>query len=173
MYIAGVVGLLVLVRVFAGGGGSIAPTGDAIASDPMSKPASFSSAVLSTRQIESIVRQWQAEKMRALGPKHDSSKLGNVLCGDMLASWLQKAKAIQERGIWWRYHLKSMAIESVTQTARNRVVVVVKLEETAQLHGVPNTSRPSSYRSEYRARYAIVLKDGVWKIESGSVLADE
>ena len=176
MYIAGIVGLLVLVRVVAGGGGSIAPsavTGDAIASDPMSKPASFSSAVLSTRQIESIVRQWQAEKTRALGPKHDSSKLGSVLCGDMLTSWAQKAKAIQERGIWWRYQLKSMVIESVTQTARNRVVVVVKLEETAQLHGVPNTSRPSSYRSEYRARYAIVLKDGMWKIESGSVLADE
>lgn len=130
-------------------------------------------AILGTRQIESIVRQWQLEKSRALGRSHDYSRLGEVLCGDMLASWTEKAEETQRKGIWWQYGLRSMQIESATQTARNRVVAVAKLEETARLHGVPHASRPSSYRSEYRARYAIVLRDGVWKIESGSVLADE
>lgn len=149
------------------------PTASAMHSTARLDGGTVSANVLSTRKIEAIIRQWQLEKSRALGRSHDSSRLHEILCGDMLASWADKAESTEQKGIWWQYSLRSMQIESVTQTARNRVVAVVKLEETARLHGVPHASRPSSYRSEYRARYAIVLKDNVWKIESGSVLADE
>ena len=61
---------------------------------------------MNERVAAEVVRQWQRAKAQALGGKHDSNKLLDVLDGPMLAQWRARAEDVRSHGFHWMYILK-------------------------------------------------------------------
>lgn len=168
-------------------------------------PAAGGAAVVPAAELEpisrgeafSLVSRWQQIKALAMGPRHDTSLLPEVLAEPMLGLWATKAQEAGSSGVFWRYSLHDLRVISVdkgSEGGRGKVVVqldvscvgaVVEqpcqsllkvhtascLQETANLLG--DTAEASdSYKSVYRVEYLVTRdpRDGDWRIFSGRIL---
>ncbi|XP_076960315.1 protein ACCUMULATION AND REPLICATION OF CHLOROPLASTS 6, chloroplastic-like [Bidens hawaiensis] len=120
---------------------------------------------------EDLVRKWQNIKSQALGPDHCYSKLSEVLDGEMLKIWLERATEIGEHGWFWEYNLLNISIDSVTISPDGWLAVVeATLEESAKLTDLTNPENNDSYNSTYTTRYEMSFAKSAWKITKGAVL---
>ncbi|PKI77402.1 hypothetical protein CRG98_002175 [Punica granatum] len=126
---------------------------------------------MDARLAESLVRKWQVIKSQALGPDHCLEKLPEVLDGQMLKIWTDRAAEIAQNGWFWDYTLLNLGIDSVTLSLDGRrATVEVTLEESARLTDVKNPERNDSYSRTYTTRYEMSCADSGWKITEGAVL---
>ncbi|KAK6131244.1 hypothetical protein DH2020_035001 [Rehmannia glutinosa] len=96
---------------------------------------------MDARFAENLVRKWQSVKSLALGPDHCLGKLSEVLDGQMLKIWTDRAMEIAQHGWFWDYQLVNLNIDSVTVSVDGRrAIIEATLEESAQL---TDTSHPS------------------------------
>ncbi|KAL7617100.1 hypothetical protein Lser_V15G00632 [Lactuca serriola] len=127
---------------------------------------------MDARLAESLVRKWQTIKSQALGPDHCHEKLSEILDGQMLKIWQERAIEIGEHSWFWDYSLLNITIDSVTISLDGGLAVVeATLEESAQLTDLTNPENNDSYNSTYTTRYEMShdAKAG-WKITKGAVL---
>lgn len=159
-------------------GSSVQPTAtsSAIASDAINVGASLVENPLEVprmdaRLAESIVRKWQNIKSQSLGTDHCLNKLSEVLDGQMLKIWTDRATEIAQHGWFWEYKLLNLAIDSVTVSADGRgAIVEATLEESASLTDVAHPEHNDSYSTTYTTRYNMSWANSGWKIVEGAVL---
>ncbi|KAI3432032.1 uncharacterized protein J3R85_007697 [Psidium guajava] len=126
---------------------------------------------MDAKLAESLVRRWQFIKSQALGPDHCLEKLPEVLDGQMLKIWTNRADEIAHNGWFWDYSLISLTIDSVTLSMDGRrATVEATLEESACLTDVNNPERNDSYNKIYTTRYEMFHANSDWKITEGAVL---
>ncbi|KAF3631012.1 Protein ACCUMULATION AND REPLICATION OF CHLOROPLASTS 6, chloroplastic [Capsicum annuum] len=151
-------------------------TGSAIASDAIDVGASLIENPLEfprmdARLAESIVRKWQNIKSQSLGTDHCLNRLSEVLDGQMLKIWTDRATEIAQHGWFWEYNLLNLAIDSVTVSADGRrAIVEATLEESASLTDVTHPEHNDSYSTTYTTRYDMSWVNSGWKIVEGAVL---
>eukprot|EP00252_Welwitschia_mirabilis_P011426 TRINITY_DN25681_c0_g1_i1.p1 TRINITY_DN25681_c0_g1~~TRINITY_DN25681_c0_g1_i1.p1 ORF type:complete len:807 (-),score=168.71 TRINITY_DN25681_c0_g1_i1:164-2584(-) len=126
---------------------------------------------MDARLAENLVRKWQLIKSQALGPNHDVSELPEILDGEMLNIWKERAREIAEHGWFWEYSLLGLSIDSVTISKDGkRAMVEVTLQEAARLIDNNHPEHNDSYRTTYTTRYEMNNSKGSWKITDGAVL---
>ncbi|KAK9165263.1 hypothetical protein Scep_000454 [Stephania cephalantha] len=126
---------------------------------------------MDARFAESLVRNWQNIKSQALGPQHCLSKLPEVLEGQMLKIWKDRAAEISVHGWFWEYNLLGLIIDSVTVSMDGkRAIVEATLEEVAKLTDTAHPERNDSHRTTYTTRYELAYSKSGWKIVEGAVL---
>ncbi|KAI3736935.1 hypothetical protein L2E82_26924 [Cichorium intybus] len=126
---------------------------------------------MDARLAESLVRKWQSIKSQALGPDHLHGKLSEVLDGQMLKSWQDRAIEIGQHGWFWDYTLLNITIDSVTISLDGRLAVVeATLEESARLTDLTRPENNDSYNITYTTRYEMSYAKEGWKITKGAVL---
>ncbi|PSS19816.1 Protein ACCUMULATION AND REPLICATION OF CHLOROPLASTS 6 like [Actinidia chinensis var. chinensis] len=120
---------------------------------------------------EGLVRKWQNIKSQALGPDHCLGKLSEVLDGNMLNIWKERAAEIAQHGWFWDYILLNLTIDSVTVSVDGRrAVVEATLEESACLTDLAHPEHNDSYSTTYTTRYEMLRTKSGWKITEGAVL---
>ncbi|KAL7117427.1 hypothetical protein ACP275_03G071100 [Erythranthe tilingii] len=126
---------------------------------------------MDARFAESLVCKWQNVKSLALGPDHCLEKLSEVLDGQMLKIWTERAAEIAQHGWFWDYQLVNLNIDSVTVSVDGRrAIVEATLEESAQLTDVAQPEHNDSYSTTYTTRYEMSCAKSGWKIVEGAVL---
>lgn len=94
-----------------------------------------------------------------------------VLDGQMLKVWTDRATEIALHGWFWEYELLNLAIDSVTVSADGRrATVEATLEESASLTDVAHPENNDSYSATYTTRYDMSWVNSGWKIVEGAVL---
>ncbi|KAL9229189.1 hypothetical protein vseg_004682 [Gypsophila vaccaria] len=139
--------------------------------DTDDKPLEKDIPKMDARLADDMVRRWQNIKSQALGPSHSFEKLSEVLDGNMLKIWTDRAKEIAERGWVWDYTLKNVNIDSVTVSLDGkRATIETTLEESAHLTDVAQPANNDSYDRTYTTRYQMSYSGSGWKISEGAVL---
>ncbi|XP_062019426.1 protein ACCUMULATION AND REPLICATION OF CHLOROPLASTS 6, chloroplastic [Rosa rugosa] len=120
---------------------------------------------------EGLVRKWQNIKSQAFGPGHSVDKLSEVLDGEMLKIWTDRATEIAQLNWSYDYTLLNLSIDSVTVSLDGqRAVVEATLEELAQLTDVLHPEHDASNSRTYTTRYEMSCSSSGWKITEGAVL---
>ncbi|RVW64377.1 Protein accumulation and replication of chloroplast 6, chloroplastic [Vitis vinifera] len=126
---------------------------------------------MDARFAEGLVRKWQSIKSQALGPDHCLGKLPEVLDGQMLKIWTDRAADIAQHGWFWEYTLLNLTIDSVTVSLDGRrAMVEATLEESARLTDTLHQEHNDSYSTTYTTRYEMSCNNSGWKITEGAVL---
>ncbi|OUL37029.1 molecular chaperone DnaJ [Nostoc sp. T09] len=136
--------------------------------DQNSKPQSPNEA-LTTATAEEIIRSWLSTKAAALGSNHDIDSLQQILTGSSLSQWrliAQQDKA-ENRYRKYEHHLKVESVEK-TDLDSNRASVEATVKEVTQFY--QNDQIKKSSDESLRVRYNLILQDGVWHIQSMSVV---
>ncbi|XWS24442.1 hypothetical protein CRYUN_Cryun28dG0102600 [Craigia yunnanensis] len=125
---------------------------------------------MDARIAEGIVRKWQNIKSQAFGPDHCLDKLPEVLDGQMLKTWTDRAFEIAQLGWIYEYSLLNLAIDSVTLSLDGqRAVVEATLEESTRLTDIHHPENNASNVKSYTTRYEMCSSKSGWKITEGSV----
>ncbi|CAO2041267.1 unnamed protein product [Urochloa humidicola] len=140
--------------------------GPAIDEEPLEIPR------MDAKLAEDIVRKWQSIKSKALGPEHSAAALQEVLDGNMLKVWTDRATEIERHGWFWEYALSDVTIDSVTISVDGRrATVEATIEEAGKLTDVADPKNNDSYDTKYTTRYEMAYsKSGGWRITEGAVL---
>uniref|UniRef100_A0A0E0CE37 Uncharacterized protein n=1 Tax=Oryza meridionalis TaxID=40149 RepID=A0A0E0CE37_9ORYZ len=127
---------------------------------------------MDAKLAEDIVRKWQSIKSKALGPEHSVASLQEVLDGNMLKVWTDRAAEIERHGWFWEYTLSDVTIDSITISLDGRrATVEATIEEAGQLTDVTEPRNNDSYDTKYTTRYEMAFSMlGGWKITEGAVL---
>lgn len=116
---------------------------------------------------QQVVEDWLAAKRAALGQDYQADALGEVLTGELLTQWQQRAEAAPRENWYWEYE-HEVTIESVTpdDPTADQLQVTAVVNETARLfeYGVENTA--ASYDQNLTMRYDLVRRDGQWFVQN-------
>nr|GMD84778.1 protein ACCUMULATION AND REPLICATION OF CHLOROPLASTS 6, chloroplastic [Ipomoea batatas] len=146
-------------------------TADAVSIGPSNVEVSEEVPRMEARFAESLVRKWQNIKSQALGPDHRLEKLSEILDGQMLKVWTDRAAEIAQHGWFWDYTLQNLTIDSVTVSVDGRrAIVEATLEESAQLTDAAHPEHDDSYSTTYTTRYELSCGKSGWRIVEGAVL---
>ena len=77
---------------------------------------------MNAKFAEGLICKWQSIKSQALGPDHSLGKLSEVLDGNMLNIWKERAAEIAHHGWFWDYILLNLTIDNVTVSVDGRHV---------------------------------------------------
>ncbi|XVE94611.1 hypothetical protein REPUB_Repub02eG0023500 [Reevesia pubescens] len=125
---------------------------------------------MDARIAEGIVRKWQNIKSQAFGPDHRLDKLPEVLDGQMLKTWTDRAAEVAHLGWIYEYSLLNLTIDIVTLSLDGqRAVVEATLAESTRLTDVHHPENNASNVQSYTTRYEISSSKSGWKITEGSV----
>lgn len=127
---------------------------------------------MDAKLAEDIVRKWQSIKSKALGSDHSVASLQEVLDGNMLNVWTDRAVEIERHGWFWDYTLSDVTIDSITISLDGRrATVEATIEEAGRLTDLTDSKNNDSYDTKYTTRYEMAFtKTGGWKITEGAVL---
>ncbi|GAV72466.1 DUF4101 domain-containing protein [Cephalotus follicularis] len=126
---------------------------------------------MDARLAEDMVRKWQNIKSEAFGPGHCLGNFREVLDGQMLKTWKDKAAEIAQLGWVYDYSLLDLTIDSVTLSLdgqRSQVEATVK--ESIRLTDEGHPENNASDIRTYTTRYEMSRCKSGWKIIEGSVL---
>lgn len=94
-----------------------------------------------------------------------------VLDGQMLELWEDRAKEVQANGWYWEYDFMNLNVESVLVASDSQTAVLTaSIQEAARLVDGRDPEHNDSYKSTYKARYELHNVGGSWKIVGGTVL---
>ncbi|KAJ8772654.1 hypothetical protein K2173_027831 [Erythroxylum novogranatense] len=126
---------------------------------------------MDARLAEDIVRKWQDIKAQAFGPGHCTEKLPEVLDGQMLKIWTDRAAEITQLGWVYNYDLLELTIDSVTVSLDGQHAhVEATLKEAAYLTDAVNPENNASNITTYTMRYEISSSKTGWKITEGAII---
>ncbi|KAL5847764.1 hypothetical protein ACOSQ3_011288 [Xanthoceras sorbifolium] len=125
--------------------------------------------IMDAKFAEDMVRKWQNIKSQALGPDHSLGKLSEVLDGQMLKIWTDRAAEIAQLGWIYDYTLLKLTIDSVTLSQDGRHAwVEATVEESARLTDPIHPENSDSKITSYTTRYEMSGSESGWKITEGS-----
>ncbi|CAM0947477.1 unnamed protein product [Alopecurus aequalis] len=149
---------------------AVANVVDSIDDDAFDEPIQIPR--MDAKLAEDVVRKWQSIKSKALGSDHSVASLQEVLDGNMLKVWTDRAAEIERHDWFWDYTLSDVTIDSITISLDGgRATVEATIEEAGRLTDVTNSKNNDSYDMKYTTRYEMSFtKSGGWKITEGVVL---
>ncbi|CAN0906463.1 Protein ACCUMULATION AND REPLICATION OF CHLOROPLASTS 6, chloroplastic [Linum grandiflorum] len=119
---------------------------------------------------EGIIRNWQSIKSQAFGPDHCLGKLTEVLDGQMLKIWTDRAAETAKLGWEYDFCLLDLTIKDVTMSSNGQHAVVeatikesITLTDAVHPNQDPNTTT-------YSTRYELSASDSGWRITEGALL---
>ncbi|XP_078447872.1 chaperone DnaJ-domain superfamily protein [Wolffia australiana] len=127
---------------------------------------------MGTKLAEELVQRWQSIKSQALGPNHSIDKLPEVLDGEMLQVWRERASEIAAKGWFWEYNLLGLSVDSVTISLDGRRATVdATLDEVSRMTDPTQPDLCDSGRATYSVRYVLSFSAASgWRITGGAVL---
>jgi hypothetical protein len=129
------------------------------------------SEAINTLNAKQVIDTWLATKAASLGPRHEMEALDKVLTGSALTQWRLTAEQdkSQNRYRKFSHEVKVEEIEK-SESEPNRVQIEATVNELADFYenGLINTQK--SYKDRLRVRYDLVQKNGIWLIQSMSVV---
>ncbi|MDZ7959962.1 MAG: IMS domain-containing protein [Aulosira sp. DedQUE10] len=136
--------------------------------DPNSKPQS-PEGPLTTTTAEEILRSWLSNKAAALGPNHEVDNLQQILTGSSLLQWRSIAQQDKSENRYRKYE-HSLKVESVEKTDADsdRTAVEATVKEITQFYQHGQLKKASD--ETLRVKYNLVRQEGVWRIQSMSVV---
>ncbi|MDZ8050355.1 MAG: IMS domain-containing protein [Aulosira sp. ZfuVER01] len=136
--------------------------------DQNAKPQS-PDGTLTTATAEDIIRSWLSTKATALGPNHDVDSLQQILTASSLSQWRLIAQQDKADNRYRKYE-HQLKVESVEKTDldSNRASVEATVKEVTQFY--KNDQIQKSSDETLRVRYNLILQDGVWRIQTMSVV---
>ncbi|KAI9200873.1 hypothetical protein LWI28_014364 [Acer negundo] len=124
---------------------------------------------MDAKLAEDMVRKWQNIKSQALGPDHLLGKLPEVLDGQMLKIWTDRAAEIAQLGWIYDYTILKLNIDSVTLSQDGRHAwVEATVEESARLTDPIHPENSDSKITSYTTRYEMSGLESGWRITEGS-----
>ncbi|XP_050376348.1 plastid division protein CDP1, chloroplastic [Argentina anserina] len=127
---------------------------------------------MSVDEAEGLVKQWQGIKAEALGPRHETQNLSEVLDESMLLQWQALADAAKARSCYWKFVLLQLSVlraEILSDEIGETAEIEALLEEAAELVNESEQKNPSYY-STYRIWYVLRRQeDGSWRFCEGEV----
>ncbi|MFK0733066.1 MAG: IMS domain-containing protein [Gloeotrichia echinulata GP01] len=136
--------------------------------DPNSKPYS-PDGPLTNATAEEVIRTWLASKAAALGSNHEIENLQQILTGSTLSQWRQIAQQEKAENRYRKYE-HNLKIESVEKTDSDpdHAAVQATVKEVTQFY---ENGRIQKFSNEsIRVQYDLIRKQGVWRIQSMSVV---
>ncbi|WCJ35146.1 Protein ACCUMULATION AND REPLICATION OF CHLOROPLASTS 6 chloroplastic [Euphorbia peplus] len=126
---------------------------------------------MDARLAEGLVRKWQNIKSQAFGSNHSREKLPEVLDGEMLKTWTERAAEIAQLGWVYDYTLLDLSIDSVTVSVNGQQAVVeATLKELACLTDPVHPENNASKNTTYTTRYEMSCMNSGWKITGGALM---
>eukprot|EP00210_Caulerpa_lentillifera_P003553 g3389.t1 len=118
---------------------------------------------------EELIRRWHVAKSEALGADHDVDQLAEVLQGNMLKQWKERAQSVQQDGWHWEYTLLDLAVDTVSLGRDGRSAVIeANISEKAEL--IDSGRKADWYSTTYSVQYDLVMKKQGWKISGARVV---
>lgn len=130
--------------------------------------------VLSKEAAAQLIRNWLAVKAEAMGPRHRTSRLGDVLAEPMLSAVRVEAQEAARSGWFWTIRPLAARVDSIdcaslTRDAKGYVTITATIDESADLWA-SNGKKGDSYKTRYKVEYRMVKADSGWKLSSALVL---
>ncbi len=124
---------------------------------------------LTTGTAEEIIRNWLSIKAAALGPNHDVDSLQQILTSSSLSQWRLIAQQDKSENRYRTYE-HQLKVESVEKTDldSDRTSVEATVKEVTQFY--QNGLMKKSSDETLRVRYNLIRQDGMWRIQSMSVV---
>ena len=117
---------------------------------------------------EELIRRWYVAKSEALGSSHDMDRLDEVLEGNMLRQWTQRAQSVQRDGVHWEYTLQELAVGSVSVGEDGRRATIdANIKEKAEL--IDSGKKADAYAATYTVQYNLVMTKKGWRISAAKV----
>ena len=118
---------------------------------------------------ETLIRRWHSIKSDALGSEHEIEKLAQVLEGNMLRQWKERAHSVQTDGWHWEYSLLDLAVDKVSVGRDGRQATIeASIKEKAEL--IDSGRKADWYSTSYTVQYELVMKKQGWKISAARVV---
>eukprot|EP00887_Chlorella_sp_A99_P003207 scaffold9.g3207.t1 len=130
---------------------------------------------LTKKEAHVAIKRWLNIKAKALGPRHDTSGLAEMLASPMLEAVTEEADQSAAAGWFWRIRPLGLKVDSLrpapgSEAEAARAVVLATVEESADLWA-SNGKHGDSYRTTYQVEYEFVRAEGgAWKIAAATVL---
>lgn len=124
---------------------------------------------LTTGTAEEVIRNWLSIKAAALGPNHDVDSLQQILTSSSLSQWRLIAQQDKSENRYRTYE-HQLKVESVEKTDldSDRTSVEATVKEVTQFY--QNGLIKKSSDETLRVRYKLIREDGMWRIQSMSVV---
>ncbi|WP_016951882.1 IMS domain-containing protein [Anabaena sp. PCC 7108] len=136
--------------------------------DPKSEPE-VGLGKLTTATAEDVIKTWLSTKAAALGPNHEINTLNEILAGSALSQWRLIVKQ-DIRDSRYRKYEHNVKVEFVNQreTVADNAVVEATVKEVTHFYEQGESKKSSEDR--LRVRYDLIRKQGVWRIQSMTVV---
>ncbi|XP_048226801.1 protein ACCUMULATION AND REPLICATION OF CHLOROPLASTS 6, chloroplastic isoform X2 [Ricinus communis] len=126
---------------------------------------------MDARFAEGIVRKWQNIKSQAFGSDHSLGKLHEVLDGQMLKTWTDRAAEVEQLGWVYDYTLLDLTVDSVIVSLDGQhAVVEATIKESACLIDAVHPENNASNITTYTTRYEMSCSNLGWKITEGAII---
>ena len=129
------------------------------------------STELTPQLAKKVVQTWLDSKVAALGKQHNSQKLDDVLTGELLTNWQNRANFYKQSNIYRQFE-HQLAIRSVQIDPNNSDLATVQAEvkEVAKHYQSGQLNNQQSYDETLVVNYNLVLQGDVWKIQASKVV---
>lgn len=129
-------------------------------------PPQRTPAPLTHAEVRWIIKKWQANKSRALGPSYDVKGLRESLAGDLVGEWRDRAAMAKRSGSYWTYELEDVSVSEVRGVGGSGEVATAKarIQESAKLVEKRGGKVRSSYKDPYDVTYTLKRTDAGWRI---------
>lgn len=124
---------------------------------------------LTTGTAEEVIQTWLSTKAAALGPSHEIDGLEQILVGSALSQWRLIAQQNRAENRYRKYD-HNLKVESVdkTESDPNRAAVKATVKEITKFY--ENGQLKKSSEENLRVRYDLIRREGLWRIQSMSVV---
>ncbi|MDG2990019.1 IMS domain-containing protein [Candidatus Synechococcus calcipolaris G9] len=138
---------------------------------PEVSPSPTPEATLTEAIARDRLRTWQKMKSLALGSEYQTQGLESILAEPTLSRWQDSSRQNQSAKTHWQYKRQDVEITEVRSLAPDRVEVVAKVEEEANLYQNGQPRNDGSYIDSYQVRYIFVRQNDQWLIQDMRVIS--
>ncbi|NEQ99536.1 MAG: DUF4101 domain-containing protein [Cyanothece sp. SIO2G6] len=133
--------------------------------------ASDAEGEVTVQVAEDVIRLWLDAKQAAMGPDHDVSLLADILIGQNLANWQNRAVSARQNDFYLNYKYPVLSIDEVvwSDASPDVATVTVTITEVGEFYKAGERDQSESYNSPLNVVYGIVRDDGRWKIQTSSI----
>jgi hypothetical protein len=137
--------------------------------DNNSKPQLLGGPLTETA-AEEVIQTWLSTKAVALGPKHKTSGLEQILTGAALSQWQSIAREDQVSNRYRKYS-HALKVETIdkSESNPNHALVEATVKEATKIY--ENGQIQNSTDESLRVRYDLIRKESVWRIQNMSVVS--
>ena len=145
------------------------PSASSLPSPPV-KPSP--DAGLTTLSAQEVIQSWLTAKTSALGQKHDTEKLEQVLTDPKLSYWKSQAQLVSQSKAYIIYKHGDVKVSKVDQSKEkpDQAKVTAEVSETKEVYDESGKLRDSTSDPNLKLRYSLIRKDGEWRIQDWEVL---